>query len=481
MAFDLSILDDLSDEARSAIMIELTKKMDNNKLLTYTPYKKQAQFHTSTGDLTKREFLLIAGNQLGKTWCAAYMTAMHLTGLYPEWWEGKKFLKPVTGWAASNTSMSTRDTVQRLLLGEPGQWGTGAIPKSNIIEIKRAAHGVSDAVDTILVRHTSGGQSRVTIKTYDSGRARWQGESLEFVWFDEEPPADIYMEGLTRTNARDGIVWITFTPLQGMSDVVKRFLVDKSPGTSYTQMTIEDVEHYSEEKKAQIIAAYPAHEREARANGTPTMGSGRVFPIEEAAISEKAIAIPAHWPRICAIDFGWDHPTALVWLAWDRDSDTVHLYDCYRAREAVPAVTASAWRQRGEWIKVAWPHDGLQHDKGSGEELSKIFARQGMKMLPEKVTFVDGGNSVEAGLLDMLERMQSGRFKVAKHLNDFFEEFRMYHRKDGKLVKVDDDILSATRYAIMALRFSTVQSALSKTPRVQPLQPVDASMGMLGF
>lgn len=102
-------------------------------------------------------------------------------------------------------------------------------------------------------------------------------------------------------------------------------------------------------------------------------------------------------------------------------------------------------------------------------------------MLPEKVTFVDGGNSVEAGLLDMLERMQSGRFKVAKHLNDFFEEFRMYHRKDGKLVKVDDDILSATRYAIMALRFSTVQSALSKTPRVQPLQPVDASMGMLGF
>lgn len=126
-------------------------------------------------------------------------------------------MQPATGWAASETSQGTRDTVQRILMGQVGAWGTGAIPKDAIVEIKRAAHGVPDAIETILVRHGGGGDvqagtSRITLKTYDQGRARWQGETLDFVWFDEEPPEDIYFEGLTRTNARNGIVTLTFVP-----------------------------------------------------------------------------------------------------------------------------------------------------------------------------------------------------------------------------------------------------------------------------
>jgi phage terminase large subunit-like protein len=176
-----------------------------------------------------RERLFMAGNQLGKTLAGAMEWAMHLTGLYPDWWEGKRFDGPVRMWAAGETRVSTRDTVQRLLVGEPEldeQWGTGAIPGDAIKRTRRAA-GVGNALDNISVRHVCGRRSSLIFKAYEQGRSAWQGETLHGVWFDEEPPMDVYMEGLTRTNATGGIVMVTFTPLKGMSDVVRLFLEDE--------------------------------------------------------------------------------------------------------------------------------------------------------------------------------------------------------------------------------------------------------------
>lgn len=463
----------------SQIIAEIDRVLAGRKLDLYRPYAKQAEFHRAGGNPDVRERLLMAGNQLGKTFSAAFESSMHLTGRYPDWWEGAEFDCQTVGWAASLTSQSTRDTVQRLLLGQPGNWGSGAIPRDAILDIKRSTHGVADSVESIMVRHGGGGdiqagQSRVTIKTYDQGRERWQGETLDWVWYDEEPPLDIYTEGLTRTNATQGIVWLTFTPLLGMSDVVKRFIVDQQAGTHVTKMTIEDAEHYTPEQRKAIIASYPAHEREARAQGIPVLGSGRVFPVSEEVIRETAIQIPAHWPRIVGFDFGWDHPTAAAWLAYDRDQDTIHVYDCYRVREATPVIHSAAVKAKGVWIPVAWPHDGLQHDKGSGEQLAEQYRAQGVNMLKQKATFPDGGNSVEAGLMDMLDRMQTGRFRVAAHLSDWWEEFRLYHRKDGKLVKVGDDLMSATRYGVMMLRHAAIQQVLHelKGPGFVPLDPV---------
>jgi phage terminase large subunit-like protein len=466
------------------LLKEQQRRLEENKLARYAPYAKQIDFHNSGGDIAVRERLLIAGNQLGKTFSASFEAAMHLTGLYPDWWEGAVFDAPTVGWAASLTSQSTRDTVQRLLLGQPGQWGTGAIPKNRILEIKRATHGVADSVETILVKWGNSGQSRITIKTYDQGRERWQGETLDFVWFDEEPPPALYTEGLTRTNATGGITWLTFTPLLGMSEVVKRFLVDKVEGTHVTTMTIDDAEHYTPEQRRAIINSYPAHEREARAKGIPTLGSGRVFPIEEQLLKEPTLPIPDHWPRLVGMDFGWDHPTAIFWGAWDRDTDTVHIYDCSRVKEATPIIHAATIKAKGSWIPVAWPHDGLQHDKGSGEALADQYRNLGVNMLRDKATHNPsqgeeegtGGNSVEAGLMDMLQRMQTGRLKVAEHLNDWFEEFRLYHRKDGKLVKLDDDLMSATRYLIMMLRHAKVNTP-RKTARVNTFQALDNEIG----
>ncbi len=461
-------MENLTDEQLASLPKELVEKyakaladIQFNKIEWFEPYAKQKEFFSAGAKY--RERLFMAGNRLGKSLAGSFEVGYHLTGLYPEWWTGRRLEKPTTWWVAGEDGQSTRDTPQRLLLGTRQEPGTGAIPKNLILDAK-TARGVPDLLDYAVVSHVSGGKSYVYFKTYGKGRDRWQSADLGGLWFDEEPDIDVYLEGITRTNTTLGPVIVTFTPLKGMSDVVARFITPKTGDAGnadrdVTIMTIDDVGHFTDEQKAKIIASYPAHEKEARTKGTPLLGSGRVFPITEELISEDQIEIPEHWPRIAGIDFGWDHPTACVWMAWDRDADVIHVYDCYRQSEATPVVHAAAVRSRGDWIPVAWPHDGLSTEKGSGSTLSDLYRAQGVNMTFERATYADNrrsdqGSYIEPGIMEMLDRMQTGRWKVARHLHEWFEEFRLYHRKDGKVVKLNDDLMSASRYAMMMLRFA---------------------------
>jgi hypothetical protein len=228
-------------------------------------------------------------------------------------------------------------------------------------------------------------------------------------------------------------------------------LAPRNPDRIVIVATIDDAEHFSEEMRAKIIASYPAHEREARTKGVPTLGSGLIFPVIEEDIVIDPISIPAHWVQIGGIDFGWDHPTAAVALAWDRDADIVYVTKEYRKSQATPVIHAAAIKPWGNF-PWAWPHDGLQHDKGSGDQLAELYRAQGLDMLDERATFEDGTNGVEAGIMAMLDRMQTGRWKVFSTCGLWMEERRLYHRKDGKIVKERDDVISASRYAFMMLR-----------------------------
>lgn len=477
----------------SAAIAEIDRILSRRKLEFYQPYPKQRVFHDVGGEEDVRERLLMAANQVGKTLSASAETAMHLTGKYPDWWDGIRYDRPVAWMAASETAKLTRDGAQVHLCGWPKfPKGTGMIPGVDLLT-NPAAQGTPDAYDYIRVQHYNpqgekDGESICYLRSYDQGRERVQSLTLDGVWLDEEPDLDFYTECLTRTNIVMGPVYLTFTPLKGMSDVVMRFLKEKRAGTRVIQMTLEDAPHYSPAQRKAIEASYPEHEREARAKGVPVMGSGRVFPVMESLLAEDAFQIPDHWPRIAGMDIGYDHPTAGSWMAWDRDTDTVHVYDAYRVRQESPVVHAAAFKARGPWIPIAWPHDALQHDKGGDcAQIAQQYRNQGLKMLPEKATHPpalgeaegSGGNSLEAGIMDMLDRMRTGRFKVAKHLNDWWEEFRLYHRKDGKIVKENDDLMSATRVGVMMLRHAKVRVQPVKA-KIHPYQPTDAMLGALG-
>ena len=222
---------------------------------------------------------------------------------------------------------------------------------------------------------------------------------------------------------------------------------------SITRMTIDDAGHMSPEKRQQIINSYKPHEREARALGKPVLGSGRIFPVTHESISVDPFALPDHWYRIAGIDFGWDHPTAAVDCAIDRDSGVFYVTKEYARSEAVPLLHCAAVKPWGG-MPWAWPKDGLQTEKSTGVDLETDYREHGMRMLNGHAVHPSGGVSVEAGLQQMLNAMLMGKFKVFSHLTLWFEEFDRYHRNEGKVVKKYDDLLDATRYAWMMQRFA---------------------------
>jgi terminase large subunit-like protein len=171
------------------------------------------------------------------------------------------------------------------------------------------------------------------------------------------------------------------------------------------------------------------------------------------------------------MDFGWDHPFAAVELAWDRDADVTYVTKSYRVKEATPVVHCGALRSWGTWLPWAWPRDGGRETlEGAGIALAQQYEVQGLNMLFQHAQFEDKSVSVEAGLLQVLTRMEAGKFKVFAELKDWFEEFRLYHRKDGRVHKEHDDLMSATRYAVMMLRFAEVpdRPKLNMVPRFRP-------------
>ena len=264
---------------------------------------------------------------------------------------------------------------------------------------------------------------------------------------------------------------MTFTPEQGMTETVASFMNNLQPGQSLINATWDDASekvmsqtgqkgHLNEGVMQQILSSYSPHEREMRRYGRPSIGSGLIFPINEEKLMIDPVHIEDHWPRIAAIDFGWDHPTAVVWCAIDRDEETFYVYDCYRMSKASPSVHSQTIRTRPNFIPIAYPHDGNRRDSMGNPGLADQYRNLGCNILldhftnPPALGENKGGNSVEEGLMAMIQGMENGKFKVFSTLPDWFEEFRMYHRKGGKVVAFRDDLMSATRYAFQSQRFA---------------------------
>ena len=459
-----------SQNTELLLLLEAKRERERyNKIKGYDPYPYQMKFH-ATGEHNSQR-LLMAANRIGKSYCGAAEMSYHLTGLYPDWWEGRRFDKPITAWAGGVSNETTRDIVQAELLGSPDDpeaFGSGAIPKNLIIKTERKP-GVPNAKSVALIQHITGENSSLHFKAYEMGVDKWQGRSVDVVWLDEEPSRELYSQAVTRTLDRRGMVYMTFTPESGMTETVSSFMNRLQPGQSLTNATWDDATedvvslrgnpgHLNEQVMTQILSAYSPHEREMRRYGRPTIGSGLIFPVPEDDLMIDPLHIEDHWPRIAAIDFGWDHPTAVVWCAIDTEADTFYVYDCYRASKASPAVHAEIIRQRPHFIPIVYPHDGNRRDSMGNPGLADQYRSLGCNFTldhftnPPGLGQTKGSNSVEEGLMAMLQSMEDGKFKVFNHLSDWFEEFRMYHRKNNKVVAIRDDLMSATRYAFQSQR-----------------------------
>lgn len=390
---------------------------------------------------------MLAANRVGKTeGVGGYELACHVTGWYPDWWVGRRFDKANRWWVAGDTNTTVRDILQRKLLGPIGSWGTGLIPGECIDRVTRK-QGLADAVDTVWVKHKRGGLSNFTFKSYDQKRESFQGTEQDGIWLDEEPPLDIYTECLLRTMTNGGMIVLTFTPLQGMSEVVLEFLPggklqESAEGSKFVVMaTWDDAPHLSEAVKKELYASIPPFQRDARSKGVPQLGSGAIYPVPESEISEQPFMIPDYWPRAFGFDTdagaGW---TASVWAAIDRQTQTVHIYDSYKRGRAEMAVNVQAIKQRGEWIPGVGDAAALSTTQGDAEQIIRLYQRAGLDVrLADK--------SVEAGLYKTWELMTLGKLKVFSSCTQWFEEFRLYRRDErGRVVKQNDHLMDAMRY-----------------------------------
>ncbi len=443
------------------------------RMYRYDPYPYQKRFHECEGHLTPGvlalERALVAANKIGKTFCAAMEVAFHLTGEYPAWWKGHRFTRPVTVLCASNTYDNTRDIMQAELFGPPeddAAIGTGTVPLANVGEKTRRL-GVQNAYETIRVKHQKG-WSVVQFKAYEQGFKKFMGKQWDVLWGDEEPPSEVRSQMVRATFARKkAILMFTFTPEEGMTEVVSAYFSDLQKGQALITATWDDAPHMTAEMKTERLRLIPAHERDLRSKGSPLSASGLIFPVTDDSISVEPFHIPDFWPRLNGMDFGWDHPFGAVQLAWDRDSDCIYLTNEYRESGRLPAVHVQAIKAWGDWVPTAWPHDGVNTEKGTGDELVKQYRDNGLNCLPFKSTNPpepgkpegSGGNSVEASLLEMLVRMETGRLKAFKSCSVFFEEKRAYHRRNGKIVKLNDDVISACRYGVMMIRFAQIKQS----------------------
>lgn len=458
----------MSFEEKRELLEMLEAKADYlkyNVIEQFTPYEFQLKFYGASTDYKRR--FLCAANRVGKSFSEAAEFTYHLTGKYPEWWRGYRFDKPILAWAVGITGESTRKVLQKELFGtamgkDLDSLGTGAIPRDCIDfeSIEKDGHRI--LVSKIKHFDSEGrfdGYSTVEFRSTQQGEHVLMGATVDYIWLDEEDPyrsMQIYAQCVTRTATTGGLVTVTATPENGLTELVDAFMSNDEGLLYFQNATWDDAPHLDEATKKELLASIPEWQHDMRSRGIPTMGEGLIYDLSEKSIIVEPFDIPDHWRRVCGMDIGINHDTAAVWTAYDAATDTIYVYDNYFDKGGVPAVHSLAVNQRGNWIPVILPHDADNTERGSGSTVSNYYREAGVNAQIE--TFYnppgpDGkkNNFVEPGLMECITRMKSGRLKVFSTCHRVFEEMRRYHRKDGKIVKKHDDTLDAMRYSALSV------------------------------
>lgn len=423
-------------------------------------YRKHLQFFKAGAIYRERCFL--AGNRVGKTECGSFEVTCHATGMYPEWWEGRRFQYPVLIWACGDTAQTCRDIIQDKLLGTIGDFGSGMIPKDLIVETK-TKRNVPDAIETIRIKHITGGVSTIVFKSYDQGREVFQGSAVDFFWCDEEAGQSEYGEGLMRLMTTKGSAILTFTPLSGLTELVSNFL-DNSQETDakypkhITTVSWDDVPHISQEMKDEMLAATPPQLRDARSKGEPTVGSGRIYPVDIQKVLSDDFKVPKHWMKAFGMDVGWNN-TAVVFGAWDKENDVIYVYSEHKQGESEPIIHAQAIKARGEWLRGVIDPASRGRSQIDGSNLFQLYKKEGLHIYP-------ADNAVEAGIYEVWQRLSTGRLRIFNSCTGLIKELGLYHRDTkGKIVKKNDHLLDALRYLLMSMNTTVWQYPSSPLTR----------------
>lgn len=415
----------------------------NKYYLYYKPHNKQKLFHQAGKEAFKRLFL--GGNRTGKTYSASIEISMHLTGNYPDWWDGYRYSESVEVWVAGETNAETFQTVKQYYIGD-GLRNAGIA--KHLIESENKAYHI------YYIKHVSGGVSTLRFKSYEQGRARFQGAKVDIIHLDEEPPMNIVSECTMRLmdtgDNKKKMFILSMTPLLGNTNLVKSFVDEQHEGEVkdekfFVRVGWNDTNHLSEEEKAKNRKHIAPHELEAREKGIAFIGTGLVYPVNLSAMLVEPFNIPDNYRKFFALDFGWQNPTAALICNYDIHNDILYITGEYYQNKKTPAQHVYAF----ENLNIAntpciYDPAGQSSSQADGQNLVDLYGKAGLKNMHK------ANNSVESGIQATLELLLDNKVKIFGNLNYFISEFNSYSRlEDGKINKKNDHLMDCLRYAVV--------------------------------
>jgi phage terminase large subunit-like protein len=459
--------------------------MQFNAIKWFKPFDYQKKFFDTGANFTRRG--MIAANRAGKTIASTYETAYHLTGIYPEDWKGKRWDKPIIAMAAGESWEQVAKTLQSKLLGcddikQAYKLGSGSIPRDKIDEKSIRTDGAN--VLAIEVWHISGGKSKLYFSNYTQQVRHLQGFELDLVVLDEQPPDETFSELVVRTAARDGQVICSFTPLKGLSGLVRKFW-DNVEGYCHVRVTWDDIPYenewgevfFSKKEREQLERDFMPWERECRMKGIPLVGKGVVFPLLKWP-TYKATDIDLRdndkLERLISFDLGIKNdPTVISFFFRDPIEEKIYLHRQITVDkgETPDEYVHYLLDRESRNVPIALPHDATLAGRYTLTEQSvrEVFEDSyGLNCIAGAILNPpnDQGkvtNHKAYGINVMRMGMERGTFMINESCVQFLDEARNYAIDDhGKFTDPDDHIDSA-RIGILALIQGHGESVVSRS------------------
>ncbi len=471
-------------------------------LLTNYKYNKALTYFTDSGKNARENYpkqmeimragkmhrirAFIGGNGSGKSVWMGLESYYHMSGKYPEWWDGHRFKTPISAWLCGKDPKGLRDGLQKIIFGGIGEedFGTGIIAREDMIDKnghlqKWSMSGTSNCIGQFRVKHHSDGVfdgwSTCEFMCYEQGWAAFEGPSKHWIGFDEEPKnADaglIFGECIARLRGQDGEppghFLATFTPTNGGGSVYYSFVpkgiyppngVHENDSSKFTQrIGWSNSPHLDEEYKKSAVKQWESvcpNDIEARTEGYAAAGSGRILPIDEQFVVVRPFDIPEHWPRAYGMDFGY-HATAAVWVVQDPRAMVKYAYATYKRGKVVNALHAEAIKARGKWIPgLCDPSGGGRME--DGRMYMDHYRVMGLKISP-------GVNTFSPSIGSLLNQFETGGMKIFSTCTDLLDEIRMYkydtNKPNSAARNQEDHLIDALRY--VDSRFSSYATSES--------------------
>lgn len=401
---------------------------------------------------------IIASNRSGKSYSVTWLLACHLTGLYPDDYEGLRYEEAIDSWIMSPTAENFCQAggLQEYLIGLVGQYGTGWIPKSCIERIETGM-GTKGFVKKIYIRHISGGISTLEYKSYSQGQGVLMGGSVDLIVVDEEPKDDKIVPQcgarIMQAKSKQGRLLLCFTPELGMTEVVKECFEGKWH-SGMERITVWDVSFITPEKIEEMKKTYPERQWDMRLKGIPSIGRGAVFPHQEHEIKyySSDVEIQPHWICAAAIDFGYlPDPCAILFGALDPDNGVYYVFKEFYETEKSVAEIAGWIKRFAPSIPVIYPADGNRKQQAiDGATLVDMFKLEGVNMA-ERVDYGKAGER-ETGHTYMRTLFRQGQLYIADNCVNWFKEFRVYqYDEKGKTDHCQDHAMDAMRYLLQKI------------------------------